>query len=148
MCFWRNSVPGRGSPVAISTCKFKFIFYPFSKLNWCRGGGRGDRLFLLNYFLALGGGKRESLRTLGIFKRDNSLRFLEFHWPQHISNSCQCSLDYFVIEEAIIVGLPGWLSGKESACWCRRLGFDPWSGKIPHATEQLSPCPTTTEPVL
>ena len=27
-------------------------------------------------------------------------------------------------------------------------GFDPWSGKIPHAVEQLSPCATTTEPVL
>ena len=27
-------------------------------------------------------------------------------------------------------------------------GFDPWSGKIPHAAEQLSPCTTTTEPVL
>ena len=26
--------------------------------------------------------------------------------------------------------------------------FKPWSGKIPHATEQLSPCTTTTEPVL
>ena len=24
--------------------------------------------------------------------------------------------------------------------------FDPWSGKIPHATEQLSPCTTTFEP--
>ena len=45
-------------------------------------------------------------------------------------------------------GLPWWLSGKESACQCRRLGFDPWSGNIPHAAEQLSPCTTTTEPVL
>ena len=36
-------------------------------------------------------------------------------------------------------GLPWWLSGKESACQCRRYGFDPWSGKIPHATEQLNP---------
>ena len=30
--------------------------------------------------------------------------------------------------------LPSWLSGKESACQCRRhrrLGFDPWVGKIP-----------------
>ena len=26
--------------------------------------------------------------------------------------------------------------------------FKPWSGKIPHAAEQLSPCATTTEPVL
>ena len=31
-------------------------------------------------------------------------------------------------------GLLRWLSGKESACQCRRskrLGFDPWIGKIP-----------------
>ena len=27
-------------------------------------------------------------------------------------------------------------------------GFEPWSGKIPHATEQLSPSATTTEPAL
>ena len=30
--------------------------------------------------------------------------------------------------------LPWWLSGKESACQCRRhrrRGFDPWVGKIP-----------------
>ena len=27
--------------------------------------------------------------------------------------------------------LPWWLSGKESACRCRRCGFDPWVGKIP-----------------
>ena len=39
--------------------------------------------------------------------------------------------------EAIIVktipatGLPWWLSGKESACHCRRCRFDPWVGKIP-----------------
>ena len=27
-------------------------------------------------------------------------------------------------------------------------GFEPWSGKIPHATEQLSSWATTTEPAL
>ena len=27
--------------------------------------------------------------------------------------------------------LPWWLSGKESACQCRRLWFDPWVRKIP-----------------
>ena len=43
---------------------------------------------------------------------------------------------------------PWWLSGKESTCQCRRHGFDPWSGKIPHASEQLSPCTTATEPML
>ena len=26
--------------------------------------------------------------------------------------------------------------------------FEPWSSKIPHAAEQLSPCATTTEPAL
>ena len=30
----------------------------------------------------------------------------------------------------------------------RRSGSHLWSGKIPHAAEQLSPCPTTTRPVL
>ena len=44
-------------------------------------------------------------------------------------------------------GLPWWCSGWESACQCRGHRFEPWSGKIPHATEQLSPCATTTEPV-
>ena len=40
------------------------------------------------------------------------------------------------------------------AQWLRVLlpmrghGFEPWSGKIPHAAEQLSPCTTTTEPAL
>ena len=27
-------------------------------------------------------------------------------------------------------GLTRWLSDKESACQCRRHGFDPWVGKI------------------
>ena len=27
------------------------------------------------------------------------------------------------------VGLPWWLSGKESACQFRNLGFDPWVGE-------------------
>ena len=29
-----------------------------------------------------------------------------------------------------ILGLPWWLSSKESACQCRRHRFDPWDGKI------------------
>ena len=40
-------------------------------------------------------------------------------------------------------GIPcGW----ESACWCKGNGFSPWSRKIPHAVEQLSPNAATTEP--
>ena len=46
------------------------------------------------------------------------------------------------------LGLPWWLSGKESACPCRRHRFDLWSRKIPHAEKWLSPCATTTKPVL
>ena len=30
----------------------------------------------------------------------------------------------------------------------RGYGFDPWSGTISHASEQQSPCATTTEPAL
>ena len=43
-------------------------------------------------------------------------------------------------------GLPWWRSGWESACQCRGHGFEPWSGKIPHAAEQLGPWATTIEP--
>ena len=39
-----------------------------------------------------------------------------------------------------------WCSGWESACYCRGHGFEPWSGRIPHAAEQLGPWATTTEP--
>ena len=28
-------------------------------------------------------------------------------------------------------GLPWWFCGKESACQCRRCGFNPWVRKIP-----------------
>ena len=30
-----------------------------------------------------------------------------------------------------LIGLPRWLSGKESTCQCKRQGFDLWVGKIP-----------------
>ena len=42
-------------------------------------------------------------------------------------------------------GLPWWRSGWESACQCRGHRFEPCSGKIPHAAEQLGPWATTTE---
>ena len=38
-------------------------------------------------------------------------------------------------------GLPWWRSGWESTCQCRRHGFVPRSGKIPHAAERLGPEP-------
>ena len=45
------------------------------------------------------------------------------------------------------IGLPWWRSGWESACQCRGHGFEPWSGKIPHAAERLGPWATIAEPV-
>ena len=48
----------------------------------------------------------------------------------------------------VMVGLPWWLSVKESANQRRRHRFNPWSRKKPHAKEQRSPCATTTEPML
>ena len=41
-----------------------------------------------------------------------------------------------------IEGFPWWLTGRGSACQCRRHRFSPWSGKIPRATEQRSRCAT------
>ena len=36
------------------------------------------------------------------------------------------------------IGLPRWLSGKESACQSRRCRFDPWVRKIPPGKEMAS----------
>ena len=51
------------------------------------------------------------------------------------------------MEEKIKMGLPLWLSGKESTYQCRRHRFAAWTRKIPHAAEQLSPSTITIEPV-
>ena len=45
-------------------------------------------------------------------------------------------------------GFPGGSVGKNLPHQCRRPGFDPWSGKIPNAEEQLSSYATTIELVL
>ena len=44
------------------------------------------------------------------------------------------------ITQNVLVWVPWWLSGEESACQCRRHEFDPWSGKISPAAKQLSLC--------
>ena len=48
--------------------------------------------------------------------------------------------------KCIRVGFPWWRSGWESACQCRGRGFEPWSERIPHATERLGPWATIAEP--
>ena len=59
----------------------------------------------------------------------------------------RCYIDYKKIgKKNDCGGLPWWSSGWESACQCRGHGFEPWSGKIPRAVEQLGPWATITEP--
>ena len=53
---------------------------------------------------------------------------------------------YLLFQRLCGVGLPWWCSGWEAACQCRGHRFEPWSGKIPHAVEQLGPWATITEP--
>ena len=46
--------------------------------------------------------------------------------------SALASLSHFnLYHSSRHVGLPRWLSGKESTCQCRRCGFDPWVRKTP-----------------
>ena len=40
-------------------------------------------------------------------------------------------------------GFPWWYSGWEVTCQCRGHGFNPWSGKVSHALEPLSPSTTS-----
>ena len=52
------------------------------------------------------------------------------------SKSVAKSMDYWIslVTQWLRIRLPGlswWLSGKESACQCRRHRFDPWVGKMP-----------------
>ena len=77
-----------------------------------------------------------------------------FHFPglKFYNSFCSHCSSCFPIPptEQQSLGLPWWLSGKESTCQCRRHGFHPWSGTIPHASEQLNlyATATTTDPVL
>ena len=54
-----------------------------------------------------------------------SLSARSSHWER--------SLHYFLCY--YITGFPMWLSGKESACQCRRCEFSPWVRKMPWRRE-------------
>ena len=47
-----------------------------------------------------------------------------------------------------LVGFPGGAVVKNPPANAKGHRFEPWSGKIPHAAEQLSPYATATEPAL
>ena len=49
----------------------------------------------------------------------------------YINTLCVCVYIYVYIYICMLqLQLPRWLSGKESACQCRRHGFDPWVRQI------------------
>ena len=53
-----------------------------------------------------------------------------------------------VYQLRFIGGFPGGPVVKKYILQCKGHWFSPWSGKIPHALGQLSPCTATTESVL
>ena len=67
--------------------------------------------------------------------------FLKFTHKLTLSESLCLSLSAYLSHDEcllllsqfsfIFISLSRWLSGKESTCWCRIHGFDPWVGKIP-----------------
>ena len=76
-------------------------------------------------------------------------KFNSFLWnckyTYHMTQQSNCWV-FTKINKNRDLGLPWWCSGWESACQCRGHGFEPWSGKIPHAAEQLGPWATITDP--
>ena len=82
------------------------------------------------------------ISTSRYLSEGNKNNILKRYMHHHV----HCSIIYNSQDKCPLMGLPWWRSGWESTCQCRGHGFKPWSRKIPHATEQLSPCTTTTEP--
>ena len=86
-----------------------------------------------------------------MFAREN-VKFWVFIWAKHLKQALWIILNNIpfwhdlriytgfsmwvlkapnYVLPSLFPGLLWWLSGKESACQCRRCGFDPWVGKIP-----------------
>ena len=75
-------------------------------------------------------------------------QFFSAQLSRIISKSLQISRIISYPLKAFGLGLPWGPTSKEFTCQCRRHGYDPWSGYIPHATKQLSLRASTAEPVL
>ena len=90
----------------------------WTELNWIT-------IQLLTWLLRM----RKSSHLWTIFKKQKWIVTLQISWVIKIHS-----------------GFPWWSSGWESACQCRGHRFDPWLGKIAHATGHLSLCDATAEP--
>ena len=93
------------------------------------------------------------LPSLGSACGNKSIPISSFLWKtcsnitkNHHVDKDHCLVETVVVKKNAWFGLPWWRSGWESACQCKGHGFEPWSGRIPHAAEQLDPWATATEP--
>ena len=59
-----------------------------------------------------------------------------------------CIIPLLLVKKGNSGDFPGSTVVKNPPANAGGHGFDPWSWKISHAAEQLSPCATTTEPAL
>ena len=94
--------------------------------------------------------------VLRIKQQEINILWNIWSYPSHRVNSCehinQIKLIFFFSPSPLGEnnknqrGLRWWYSGWGSSRQCGGRGWDPWSGKIPHAWERLSPRGTTAEP--
>ena len=63
--------------------------------------------------------------------------------PEYLKKQILSS--FYLKTHISIPGLLWWLSGKESACQCRRHGLDPWVGKIAWR-RKWQPTPARVQP--
>ena len=77
--------------------------------------------------------------------------YVEFHasaclnnWTAFVENFLHC-IAFALLLKITQLGLLWWFGGKEATCQRKKHKFHPWSKKVPHASEQLSPWATATE---
>ena len=99
-----------------------------------------------DYYKQLYANKMDNHKEMDKFYEKHNLPRLNQEEMENIKRQSTSTKIETVIK-SLPTGLPWWRSGWESACQCRGHGFEPWSGKIPHSTEQLGPWATITEPV-
>ena len=117
---WKNDVgpyrEGLGEQLVVLSCSGRARVCRLTKL-WGRVGEK-------NGWPSLRGDKRENRGDKG-WKRKRSEQLLQEKgsWRKNI-------LKRIFMNLCDLRGLPRWFSGKESACQCRRCGFDPWVWNI------------------
>ena len=89
------------------------------------------------------GGHVPSLKADLHGKSNSNQKFTWWVWNQNIELE---KLNIYYQTKILFWGLPWWCSGWEFACRFRGHGFEPWSGRIPHAAERLGPWATAAEP--